>query len=115
MSKKNTKISLVLVSFLLFGLAVKLAHAKENGIFDVIDFGAKGDGRTKNTVAINAAINKCSSEGGGHVVISMGDYLTGAIHMKSNVDLHIEANAILRFSTDPGDYLLTVSSHALGG
>jgi polygalacturonase len=74
-------------------------------VYNVIDFGAKGDGKTKNTAAINAAINKCSSEGGGHVVVSMGDYLTGAIHLKSNVDLHIEANAILLFSTDPGDYL----------
>ena len=74
-------------------------------VYNVIDFGAKGDGRTKNTVAINAAINKCSSDGGGHVLIANGDYLTGAIHLKSNVDLHIEANAILRFSTDPGYYL----------
>ena len=74
-------------------------------VYNVIDFGAKGDGRTKNTAAINAAIIKCSSVGGGHVVVSRGDYLTGAIHLKSNVDLHIEANAILRFSTDPGDYL----------
>ena len=74
-------------------------------VYNVIDFGAKGDGRTKNTAAINATIDKCNSEGGGHVVVSKGDYLTGAIHMKSNVDLHIEANAILRFSTDPGDYL----------
>ena len=74
-------------------------------VYNVTDFGAIGDGRIKNTVAINAAINKCSSDGGGRVLIANGDYLTGAIHLKSNVDLHIEGNAILRFSTDPGDYL----------
>lgn len=88
---------------------VILANLKDpvflDRVYNVIDFGAKGDGKTKNTAAINAAINKCSSEGGGHVLIANGDYLTGAIHLKSNVDLHIDANAILRFSTEPGDYL----------
>lgn len=74
-------------------------------VYNVIDFGAIGDGKTKNTKAINDAINKCSAEGGGQVLVINGDFLTGAIHMKSNVDLHIEANAILRFSTDPKDYL----------
>jgi polygalacturonase len=74
-------------------------------VYNVIDFGAKGDGVTKNTDAINAAIEKCNSEGGGHVVISNGSFLTGAVHLKSNVDLHIEAGAVLKFSTDSKDYL----------
>lgn len=74
-------------------------------IYNVVDFGAKGDGVTKNTAAINAAIEKCSNEGGGRVLISNGSFLTGAIHLKSNVDLHIEAGAVLKFSTDPKDYL----------
>lgn len=74
-------------------------------VYNVVDFGAKGDGVTKNTVAINATIEKCSNEGGGHVLISNGSFLTGAIHLKSNVDLHIEAGAVLKFSPDPKDYL----------
>jgi polygalacturonase len=74
-------------------------------VYNVVDFGAKADGKTKNTKAIQAAIDKCSADGGGQVLVANGDYLTGAIHMKSNVDLHIEANAILRFSVDPKDYL----------
>jgi polygalacturonase len=80
-------------------------------VYTVTDFGAVGDGKIKDTKAINAAIDKCSEEGGGHVLITMGDYLTGAIHMKSNVDLHIDANAVLRFSTDPKDYLPLVHTH----
>jgi len=79
-----------------------------NKVYNVVNFGAKGDGKTKNTKAIQAAIDKCSANGGGQVLISKGDYLTGAIHLKSNVNLHIDANTILRFSTDPKDYLPVV-------
>jgi len=74
-------------------------------VYNIVEFGAVGDGVTKNTVAINAAINKCSNEGGGRVLVSNGDFLTGPVLMKSNVDLHIDANASLKFSTDPSDYL----------
>jgi polygalacturonase len=73
--------------------------------YNVADFGAVGDGKTKNTIAINAAITKCNAEGGGHVLVTNGKFLTGAIHLKSNVDLHIDAGAVLIFSTDPKDYL----------
>ncbi len=74
-------------------------------VYNVVDFGAVGDSKTSNTKAIQAAIDKCSADGGGQVLVASGDYLTGAIHMKSNVDLHIEANAVLRFSTNQKDYL----------
>ena len=74
-------------------------------VYNIIDFGAVADGTTKNTDAINAAITKCNSEGGGQVLITNGNYLTGAIHMKSNVNLHIDQTAELIFTTDPKDYL----------
>ena len=80
----------------------------KESVYNIIDFGAKGDGITKNTKAIQAAIDKCSADGGGQVLISNGSYLTGAIHMKSNVNLHIETGAVLKFSTDPKDYLPVV-------
>jgi polygalacturonase len=76
-----------------------------NKTYNILDFGAVGDGVTKNTAAIDAAINKCSNDGGGHVIVPKGDFLTGPIHMKSNVDLHIDSTAVLRFSTTPSDYL----------
>ncbi len=82
----------------------------KNKVYNVIDFGAKGDGVTKNTAAINEAIERCSIDGGGHVVISKGTYLTGAVHLKSNVDLHLEAGAVLKFSTDSKDYLPLVQT-----
>lgn len=74
-------------------------------VYYVNDFGAKSDGITKNTEAINAAISKCNAEGGGRVLVTNGIYLTGPIHLKSNVELHIDATAMLKFSTDPADYL----------
>jgi len=74
-------------------------------VYSIGDFGAKSDGITKNTEAINAAISKCSAEGGGRVLVSNGVYLTGPIQLKSNVELHIDATAMLKFSTDPADYL----------
>ena len=74
-------------------------------VYNIVDFGAIADGITKNTEAINAAIAKCNSEGGGQVHITNGNYLTGAIHMLSNVNLHIDENAVLLFTTDPKDYL----------
>jgi len=73
--------------------------------YNIVAFGAVGDGLTSNTAAITAAINECSNKGGGRVLVTNGEFLTGPIHMKSNVDLHIDAGASLKFSTDPADYL----------
>ncbi len=76
--------------------------------FPVTKFGAVGDGTTKNTAAFAAAIAACSRSGGGHVVVPPGQFLTGAIHLLSNVDLHVEAGATILFSQDPADYLPVV-------
>lgn len=77
-------------------------------VYNIVDFGAVANGKTRNTDAINAAITKCSTEGGGQVLVTNGIFLTGAIHIKSNVNLHIDASAVLLFSTDPKDYLPVV-------
>jgi polygalacturonase len=74
----------------------------------VTDFGAVGDGTTKNTTAFAAAIAACSSSGGGHVIVPAGTFLTGAIHLLSGVDLHVEGGATILFSQDPNDYLPVV-------
>lgn len=75
-----------------------------NRIFPITDFGAKGDGFTKNTAAIAKAINACAAAGGGRVLVGQGRFLTGAIHLKSNVELHVVEGATLLFSTDTADY-----------
>jgi polygalacturonase len=75
---------------------------------DIRDHGAVGDGRIDCTVAIADAIEACASAGGGRVLIPAGEWYTGPIHLKSNIDLHLERGATVRFSTDPGQYLPAV-------
>lgn len=70
---------------------------------DVRDFGAKGDGTTKDTKAIQSAIDK-AAEAGGTVVIPPGHFVSGTIHLRSNLTLRIEQGATLMFSPDDGDF-----------
>ena len=79
--------------------------------FNVRDYGAIGDGEFLNTVAFAKAIAACDAAGGGRVVIPPGQYLSGAIHLRSNIELHIELNAVILFSTDPSDYPLVFSRY----
>ncbi|TDS15705.1 glycoside hydrolase family 28 protein [Sphingobacterium paludis] len=75
-----------------------------NKDYAVTSFGAKGDGITKNTEAIRKAIEQCNKDGGGRVVVPEGIFLTGAIYLKSNVNLHIQEGATILFSRDSADY-----------
>ena len=76
--------------------------------FDIRDYGAKADGSTDATQAIRDAIQACHEAGGGKVLVSGGKYLSGAIHLLSNVNLHIDEGATLLFKTDPDAYLPAV-------
>jgi len=73
--------------------------------FNLLDYGAKADGNTDCTEAINNAIKQCSEKGGGKVVVPAGVFLTGAIHLEDNVNLYISDGGVLKFSTDPQKYL----------
>ncbi len=78
--------------------------------FDVTAYGAVGDGIKLNTVAFRAAIAACEAAGGGRVVVPSGRFVTGAIHLRSGVNLHVTAGATLAFSRDPASYLPVVFS-----
>jgi polygalacturonase len=71
---------------------------------DVYAFGAKGDGKTVDTKAIQAAIDDCFKSGGGKVVLHNGTFVSGTIILKDNVNLHVEAGAILLGSPTLKDY-----------
>ncbi len=75
-----------------------------NRVFDITTFGAKADGTTLNTQAIAKAIAECAKAGGGRVLVPAGTFLTGAIHLKSNVELHVSEGATLKFDTNPSSY-----------
>ena len=74
--------------------------------FVLTDYGAAGDGETLNTAAFQKAVEDCSSSGGGRVVVPAGTFLTGAIYLKSNVDLHLSEGSVILFSRDTKDYPL---------
>jgi Pectate lyase superfamily protein len=76
----------------------------DTGTYNVRDFGATGDGKTLDTQAINRTIAACSAKGGGTVHFPPGVYLTGTVHLKSNLSLHLEAGATLLGSKNLMDY-----------
>jgi polygalacturonase len=73
-------------------------------VLNVRDFGAKGDGKTKDTLSIQQAIDRCYVLGGGEVLLPAGDYLTGALALKSNVIIRLEKGATISGSPDFADY-----------
>jgi polygalacturonase len=76
--------------------------------FDITEFGAVGDSSTDCTEAFKTAIEKCAASGGGRVLVQKGVFLTGAIHLKSSVNLYVAKDATIRFSTEPSKYLPVV-------
>lgn len=77
---------------------------------NILDYGAKNDGITLNTNAINQAINACNKNGGGTVLIPSGLWLTGPVILKSNVELHTETGAVVLFTAERNAYPLILSS-----
>lgn len=90
--------------------AIKIPDFSNCREFSIVDFGAVKGNKEKTSEAINKAITKANKAGGGIVVIPEGEWLTKKIHLKSNVNLHLNKGAVLLFSEDPNDYLPPVSS-----
>lgn len=74
--------------------------------FSITLHGAVADGKSDATGAIAKAIAACSQAGGGRVVVPAGEFLTGPIELKSNINLHLSEGAVLKFFTDPAKYPL---------
>jgi len=76
----------------------------KNQTYNILDFGAVSDSSTINTKAFKSAIEECSKNGGGRVIVPNGKYVTGPIHLEDNVNLHLEEGSEILFSTNPTDY-----------
>lgn len=90
--------------------AISVPDFSKAATLSITDFGAVQGDKKKNSEAIAKAIHKASSMGGATVIIPEGEWLTGKVHLKSNVNLHIQKGAVLLFSEDPEDYLPAVHS-----
>ena len=93
--------------------AVPLSRAAGR-LFDVREYGAKGDGKSKDTAPIQRAVDACAQAGGGTVSLPPGTYLSGTVVLKDNVTFRLEAGATLLGSTDLADYTLEPGPPAKG-
>lgn len=91
-------------------IIVELPSFKDRN-YNILDFGAKSDIEFNNKKAIQEAIDTCSNNGGGIVIIPNGFYLTGPIELKSNVNLHLDDNAYVLFTKSKEEYPLQFTDY----
>jgi exo-poly-alpha-galacturonosidase len=97
------KMGLALLLAGLAGSSLGKLAAQTNRLV-ISDHGAVGDGKTLNTRAIQAAIDRCAADGGGEIVVPPGTFLTGSIFLKQGVNLVIEKDGVLKGSQNTNDY-----------
>ena len=127
-TRRNTVLSTLVILFFISGYTIKASPLQKKDpwrkmdkilnkikeptfpatTFNILAYGAVGNGIANSSQAIKSAIEACNNAGGGRVIVPAGDYLTGPIYLKSNVNLHLEKGSRLLFSTAPKDYLPVV-------
>ena len=99
MNSSKTKIFIIVILFLM----ISKVNSQENGIYNILDFGAIGNGQKINTEMIQQAIDECSINGG-KVLIPPGKYVTGSLILRSNVTIEISKGCVLLGSINLDDY-----------
>ena len=87
-----------------FAVGIAFAVTASGVDFDVRTFGARGDGASKDTAAVQRALDACAQAGGGRVTVPTGTYLIGSIFLGDNTELHLKDGATLLGSPDLADY-----------
>ncbi|KAF0094500.1 MAG: endopolygalacturonase [Puniceicoccaceae bacterium 5H] len=90
--------------------AITVPDFADSARFSIADYGAAPGDKAATTHAIAEAIKAAHQNGGGVVVVPAGTWLTGSVHLQSNVNLHLAEGAVLEFSEDPADYLPAVKT-----
>ena len=110
----NTRISFILIIALFLSLVPDVfsntkdctKNKTQKDTYSILNYGAVSDGTTLNTKAIQSAIDACANSGGGTVVIPAGNFLTGMLLMRSNVEIHFKQNSVLLGSENLEDFPL---------
>jgi polygalacturonase len=89
---------IVCLLFAVLGLTSKSA------VYNVMDFGARNDGKILTTSQIQTAIDRCALNGGGVVYVPQGEYLVGTLNLRSGVEFHLESGAVIKATTDLSQY-----------
>lgn len=118
-NKYSVRVPILACALFCSGIAVaqqppRLPKVKEpvfrKDTFDIRKYGAVADGNTLSTAAINRAIAACNKKGGGVVLVPSGQFLTGPVYLLSNVNLHLQRNAMLLYTRDHSQYKLIESN-----
>ncbi len=102
--KINSSVAAVLFLIFVISCIYEPVIASQNIFYNIKDFGAIGDGKIKDTEAIQSAIDSAHDSGGGTVYFPAGIYLSGTLMLRDNITLHFEAGCILLGSTDQADF-----------
>jgi len=106
---KNTSITRYIFILCLF-YTLPFSSIATSVSFNIMDYGAKGDGVTLNTKSIQSAIDACARRGGGTVCFPAGKYVSGTLFLKNYITLYLEAGAVLIGSKNLNDYPVTVAN-----
>jgi len=106
------KSKILFLSALIFVL-ISGCSTKNKSYYNILNFGAKADGETLNTNAIQETINSCYKNGGGTVLIPPGAFVTGPVRLLNNIDLYLAQGARLIGSPDTSDYRIDGTNHGI--
>lgn len=100
---KSIYVNYFWIAMLMLVLMINTAYAQSK-LYPITSYGARADGQTDNTQAIQKAIDAASESGGGTVLVPAGKFVTGVIYLKSNINLHFDKGAALLATINRADY-----------